>query len=448
MTYYFRRLKGLFYLCLKHFSTSLVRVALSNSYFIMLFKLIIRLLISLGVFFLIDLYVQNAFFQVVGNKPIVRWGYWITHGLIYLGMAGMMAVMFFDRGAIPRNIGYWFFSIVLVLYAPKIILILGLLGEDVVRGGFWAKEQIVPSDTPTNLGRRKFVSQAAMALAAIPFGGMIYGMVKGRYNFTIHRVKVPISGLPKAFNGFKITQLSDIHIGSFDDKIAVGKALQQVKDLQSDIVCFTGDLVNTYAEEFDGWDDTFKTLSEAGPVYTILGNHDYGDYASWDSEADKQAHFGRMLDNHKRMGWDLLRNEHRWLEKDGERIALVGVENWGAGGFKKKGDLDKALKGTDEAPARILLSHDPSHWSEKTLPHAKKVDLTMSGHTHGMQFGVEIPSLGIKWSPVKYRYPEWAGLYDNGDGQHLYVNRGFGHIGFMGRAGIMPEITVLELVSA
>jgi predicted MPP superfamily phosphohydrolase len=363
-------------------------------------------------------------------------------------MAGIMAVMIFDRGAIPRNIGYWFFSIVLVLYAPKLLLMAGLLLEDIFRGGSWAVNQVSPSDTPVDLGRRKFVSQGAMVLAAIPFAGMVYGMVRGRYNFKIHRVQVPVKNLPKAFHNFTITQLSDIHIGSFNDKKAVGAAFEQLKSINSDIVCFTGDLVNTYVEEFDGWDDTFKIVSEAGPVYSVLGNHDYGDYAGWDSPSEKEAHFQRMLDTHKRIGWNLLRNEHRWIEKDGERIALVGVENWGAGGFAKYGDLNQALKGTESAPARILLSHDPSHSSEQTIGHQLPVDLTLSGHTHGMQFGVELPKLGIKWSPVQYRYPQWAGLYNDRGSQHLYVNRGFGHIGFMGRAGIMPEITVLELVPA
>lgn len=414
----------------------------------MLWNLLIRLTITLGLFFLIDLYAQNAFLQVLGNKSAVRWGYWLVHGLIYLGMVGMMAVMVFDRGAIPRNIGYWFFSIVLVIYAPKLLLMAGLALEDIVRGGTWAVDKISSSEEPADLGRRKFVSQGAMVLAAIPFAGMVYGMVRGRYNFKIHRVQVPIKNLPKAFHNFKIAQLSDIHIGSFTDKQAVGEALSRVVDVNSDIVCFTGDLVNTYVEEFDGWDDTFQQLAESKPVYSILGNHDYGDYAGWDSPEKKEAHFQSMLDTHKRIGWDLLRNDHRWIEKDGERIALVGVENWGAGGFAKYGDLNKALQGTEDAPARILLSHDPSHWSEQTIPHQLPVDLTLSGHTHGMQFGVELPKLGIKWSPVQYRYPQWAGLYNDGGSQHLYVNRGFGHIGFMGRAGIMPEITVLELVPA
>lgn len=414
----------------------------------MLWNLLIRLTITLGLFFLIDLYAQNAFLQVLGNKSFIRWGYWLVHGLVYMGMIGMMAVMVFDRGAIPRNIGYWFFSIVLVIYAPKLLLMAGLALEDIFRGGAWAVNKVVEPETPVDLGRRKFVSQGAMVLAAIPFAGMVYGMVRGRYNFKIHRIQVPVKNLPKAFHNFKIAQLSDIHIGSFTDKQAVGEALARVVNVHSDIICFTGDLVNTYVEEFDGWDDTFKQLTESRPVYSILGNHDYGDYAGWDSPEEKEAHFQRILDTHKRIGWDLLRNEHRWIEKDGERIALVGVENWGAGGFAKYGDLNKALQGTEDAPARILLSHDPSHWSAQTVPHELPVDLTLSGHTHGMQFGVELPKLGIKWSPVQYRYPQWAGLYNDGGSQHLYVNRGFGHIGFMGRAGIMPEITVLELVPA
>ncbi|MFK7969106.1 MAG: metallophosphoesterase [Bacteroidia bacterium] len=420
----------------------------SNPIYPMVFQLLMRLAFTLGFFILIDFYVQHAFFQVLGNKPAVKWGFWSVNIFMYLGLASVMAVYVFDRGSVPRNLGYWFGSFMLVLYVPKMLMGAGLLLEDVFRLGTWITNKVGSPEEPYPLGRRKFISQGVMALAAIPFAGMIYGIVKGRYAFKIRKVQVPVQGLPAAFNGFTITQLSDIHIGSFDDKEAVGNALQKVKELNSDIVCFTGDLVNTYAEEFDGWDETFKTLTAAGPVYTILGNHDYGDYAGWDSPAEKQAHFERMVGTHKRMGWDLLRDEHRWIERDGERIALVGVENWGESGFKRYGNLDNALKGTEDAPVRVLLSHDPSHWNAQTVPNKHQVDLTLSGHTHGMQFGVEIPKLGIKFSPVQWRYPQWAGLYNDGGNQHLYVNRGFGHIGYMGRAGIMPEITVLELVKA
>ena len=314
----------------------------------------------------------------------------------------------------------------------------------------------------THISRSKFLSQSALVIAGLPFVHLLYGALKGKYDFTVHRVKVPIPNLPSAFEGFTITQLSDIHTGSFDNMKAVERGIDLANSQNSDIIFFTGDLVNNRTEELDGYKGIFAKLTAPLGVYSILGNHDYGDYEqNWSGDEEKAQNFQNLLKTHASMGWNLLKNQHQIIEKDGANLALVGVENWGRD-FVKHGDLDLAIatnkvkvqtesaleQGTvavKDADLRILLSHDPSHWSGQVQAHPLQFDLTLSGHTHGMQFGIEIPGLNIKWSPIKWKYPQWAGLYTDEKKQHLYVNRGFGHLGYLGRAGIFPEVTVLEL---
>jgi predicted MPP superfamily phosphohydrolase len=247
--------------------------------------------------------------------------------------------------------------------------------------------------------------------------------------------------LPSAFDGFTITQLSDIHSGSFRDPEAVRRGVELVNAQRSDLFVFTGDLVNSLAAEFEPWISVFRQIEAPFGTYSILGNHDYGDYHQWDDEQDKQRNFEALKAHHATVGFRLLLDEHVTLEKDGEQIALLGVENWGLG-FGQRGDLQKALKGLPAESFKVLLSHDPTHWDHQVKADPNPIQLTLSGHTHGMQVGVEIP--GFRWSPVKYRYPKWAGLYEEA-GRYLYINRGFGYLGFHGRVGIWPEITVLEL---
>ena len=249
--------------------------------------------------------------------------------------------------------------------------------------------------------------------------------------------------LPKAFDGFTITQISDIHSGSFDNAAKVNYGVDLINEQQSDVILFTGDIVNNKADELLPWKDAFGRLSAKEGVYSILGNHDYGDYVNWETKEDKEANLQQLFDLQTEMGFTLLRNETHFLEKEGERLALVGVENWGKGGFKKKGDLDKAVATVEAKDFKILLSHDPSHWEAKVLPHPYNFHLTLSGHTHGMQFGIEIPGW-FKWSPVKWRYKQWAGLYQENK-QWINVNRGFGFLGYPGRVGIWPEITKITL---
>jgi len=249
--------------------------------------------------------------------------------------------------------------------------------------------------------------------------------------------------LPAAFDGYRITQISDIHSGSFDNKEKIEYAVDLINQQGSDTILFTGDLVNNKATEMDPWMETFSKVSAKDGVYSVLGNHDYGDYVEWESEQARKDNLDSLKKVHATMGWDLLLNEHRFLERGGERIALVGVENWGSGGFKKQGDLDLAGKAVSKDDFKVLMSHDPSYWQEKIKTDPNNYQLTLSGHTHGMQFGIEIPGW-FKWSPVQYRYENWAGIYEE-FGRYINVNRGFGYLAYPGRVGIWPEITVIEL---
>ncbi len=411
--------------------------------------MIFRFLIFIAIWILVDLYVFQAMKTVfTGPKAVyVNYAYWLFDIVLmaiifYVGASGKFA------GGPPKG-GSYIMGLAILSLAPKIIVTPFLLIEDIVRliqGGYVGIQKmrhVVGSDDLHMWGRRKFVSQIALGVAAIPFVGTAWGMIKGKYDYRVHKVKIAFKDLPDAFHGFKITQLSDIHSGSLDDVAAVRRGIELANAQKSDIVVFTGDLVNNVATEMDPWIEHFSQLDAPHGKFSILGNHDYGDYVQWPSEAAKAKNLQDLKDVHGKIGFRLLLNESLHLEKDGEKIALIGVENWGKRGFVKHGDLDKAIAPIEDSTFKVLLSHDPSHWEAVTVPHPKKVHLTLAGHTHGMQFGIEIP--GIKWSPVKYIYPQWAGLYPK-EGQYIYVNRGFGFLGFPGRVGILPEITVIELV--
>lgn len=291
-----------------------------------------------------------------------------------------------------------------------------------------------------NISRSDFLVKSGIIAAAIPAISYPMGMIFGPYNYTVFNTKVKLPHLPPAFNGLKIIQISDIHSGSFYDKEAVSRGIDLLLDQKPDIVFFTGDLVNDSADEMDAYMDIFSRIQAPLGVYSILGNHDYGDYAQWENDEAKAKNLERLKEVHRELGWRLLLDEHIYLEKEGEKIALIGVENWGTG-FHQIGDLSKAYEGVD-APVKLLLSHDPSHWDEQVLKDYKDIDITFSGHTHGAQMGIE--THGFKWSPISLRYDKWAGLYKEGN-QYLYVNRGYGFLGYPGRVGIMPEITVMEL---
>jgi predicted MPP superfamily phosphohydrolase len=334
---------------------------------------------------------------------------------------------------------------VLAFIAGNIILTLFMFGEDFARLFVATYYKLVPSGNSNfNLpSRRKFLSQIALGVAAIPFASLIYGMYQGKYNYKVLKYTLYFEDLPSAFDGYRITQLSDIHSGSFDNRKKIEYAVDLVNEQESDAVLFTGDLVNNLAAEMEPWAPVFANIKAKDGVYSVLGNHDYGDYVAWESDKAKIANLNALKNVHSKMGWDLLLNENRLIEKDGERIAFVGVENWGTGGFKKKGDLDKAGTGLNSKDFKVLLSHDPSYWQEKIKSDPNNYQLTLSGHTHGMQFGIEIPGW-FKWSPVQYRYENWAGIYEE-FGRYINVNRGFGYLAYPGRVGIWPEISVIEL---
>lgn len=346
------------------------------------------------------------------------------------------------------------FSIVVILILCKVFCFLFLFLEDISRFFRWGFSKVRAGKAPEpavveGISRLKFISQVALTFTVLPAIGFIYGMVRGAYKYRVHNVKVPSPNLPEAFNGFKIVQISDIHTGSFMSTDPLNKAFDIVMAQKPDIILFTGDLVNNVADEISGYADVFKRLTAPYGVYSVLGNHDYGDYVGWEDKGGPEAkrkNLQTLKDLQASYGWRLLMNEHVALEKNGQEIGLLGIENWGGSlRFPRYGKLDQAYKGAEHFPFKILMSHDPSHWDKQVRPEYSSIDLTLSGHTHGMQLGIEIP--GFKWSPAKWVYKQWGGLYKQ-DNQFLYVNRGLGFLGYPGRLGIWPEITVIELQKA
>ncbi|MEL0175503.1 MAG: metallophosphoesterase [Cryomorphaceae bacterium] len=402
--------------------------------------MIFRILFTLGFVLAIDLYAYQAF-KTVFRSTATPWIYWgIT--LAYIVLSVSISVLMSSGKVDYKYLGVLMGASIL-LAVPKLVAIIPLLIEDITRLGQFLFRAVTtqPSTLP---GRRTFVSQIALGLAAIPFIGIIDGIWKGRYRYRVISHTLEFEDLPDEFDGFTIAQISDIHSGSFDNQEKVEYGVQMVNELGADAIMFTGDMVNNIATEAEPWIDTFKKLSGKNGVFSILGNHDYGDYWRFPSAQAKVDNLNRLKEIHAEMGMDLLLNESRYFERGNERLYLAGVENWGLPPFPQYGDLQTALNGIPEDAFTILLSHDPSHFDAEVKQHSKKVHLTLSGHTHGMQFGIEIPGW-IKWSPVKFKYPKWAGLYPEPDGQVLHVNRGFGFLAFPGRVGMWPEITHITL---
>lgn len=400
----------------------------------------LRFILFVAFLIALDIYAYQAFrFLVKG-----RWGT-VLYFLITLFVFGGLIYQFSTSGR--RNISpatQFFIVAFVIMLVGKLVIILTMFGEDIFRFIKAIIGKLSGTNASFNIdGRRKFMSQLALGLAAIPFASILYGVFKGRYNFKVLKYTLHFEDLPAAFDGYKITQISDIHSGSFDNKEKVEYAIDLINEQASDTILFTGDMVNNEAVEMEPWMDTFGRLKAKDGKFSVLGNHDYGDYVRWESVEAKQANLNRLMEMQKEMGFDLLLNEHRFLEKNGERLAVVGVENWGEGGFKKAGDLNKAIQGLEKSDFRILMSHDPSHWEYEVKDHPEHFHLTLSGHTHGAQFGIEIPGW-FKLSPVRLRYKYWAGIYEQ-VGQYINVNRGFGYLAFPGRVGIWPEITVITL---
>lgn len=400
----------------------------------------LRLIFFIAFIIALDIYAYQAFrFLVKG-----RWGT-ILYFLITLFIIGGMIYQFSTGGRRNMSTLTQFFIVsFVILIVCKLVIIATMFGEDIfrlIKGGVNkltgnTQGGAIPS-------RRKFVSQIALGLAAIPFASILYGVIKGRYNFKVLKYTLSFDDLPEAFDGYKITQISDVHSGSFDNAEKLDYAIDLINEQASDAILFTGDMVNNEAAEMEPWKDTFARLKARDGKFSVLGNHDYGDYIDWPTPEAKIANLDRLKEIQKEMEFKLLLNEHHYIEKDGQRLAIVGVENWGEGGFKKAGDLNKAISGLAQDDFKILMSHDPSHWEYEVKDHPEHFHLTLSGHTHGMQFGIEIPGW-FKWSPVKWRYKYWAGIYEDAK-QYINVNRGFGYLAFPGRVGIWPEITVIEL---
>ena len=403
----------------------------------------IRLIIFIIIFLVFDFYAFQSIRTLTKNS-IVALLYFIIS--IFSIVNIIYQSLNFDRSA-GINSGFYFaFALLVLVFIPKLILILFMFGEDVFRffEGFFntyiSKNNSI--DRSFFNGRRKFISQIALGTAAIPFLSILYGITKGKYNYKVLKYTLFYDDLPEEFNGYKISQISDIHSGSFDNKEKVEYGVKLINDQKSDVIMFTGDLVNSRTSEINPWKSTFSKLEAKDGIFSILGNHDYGDYVRWETDEAKAKNFDEMLKVQKDMGFQLLLDESKFIERGNSRLAVIGVENWGKG-FKQKGDLSKAIMGVNTNDFKILLSHDPSHWQYEVLKDKQHYHLTLSGHTHGMQFGIEIPGI-IKWSPVKWRYKFWAGLYERA-GQYLNVNRGFGYLAFPGRVGIWPEITVITL---
>jgi predicted MPP superfamily phosphohydrolase len=374
---------------------------------------------------------------------VIHTGYWVVSILAILILCFLP--WFYRRFTWMQ--GYAFF-ILIGFYLAKILVGVFLLLDDIRRAIQWAAGRLLAASGPApavpaeGVSRSVFMSWLGLGIGAGLYSSLVYGF-SNKYRYRVRRVRLAFDNLPASFKGLKIVQVSDIHTGSLTNPVAVRRGVDMVLAEKPDLILFTGDLVNNIAPEVGEYQGIFGCLDAPMEVYSTLGNHDYGDYSWWENAEAKKANLDHLMRIQKEMGWRLLMNEHVVLERGGEQIALLGVENWSAKArFPKYGKLDEAYAGAEKYPFKILMSHDPSHWDAQIRKEYPDIDLTLSGHTHGMQFGLELP--GFKWSPVQYIYKEWAGLYEEGK-QKLYVNRGFGFIGYPGRVGIMPEITVIEL---
>ncbi len=402
-------------------------------------RFFVALIIFSVVFFLVEFYAFQAIKTITKNRYVKI--FWILIALaIYINL-------FYTLYSTPRSAGQTkgfqlAIGLLLTFFIPKLVIVIVMFGEDAVRIIQKVLSYFLSGVTQPIPSRRLFISRLALGLAAIPFASFLYGIIQGRYNYKVLKYKLTFEDLPEAFDGFTITQISDIHSGSFTNPDKIQYGIDLINQQQSDLLLFTGDIVNNKADEMDEWIDAFKNFEAPYGKFSILGNHDYGDYVEWDSKEDKARNFQAVKDVHPKIGFDLLLNEHRYIEKDGQKITIIGIENWGKG-FNQAGDLEKASFGVQKEDFKILMSHDPSHWEYKVKHNDFNYHLTLSGHTHGLQMGIEIPGF-FRWSPSQYVYKQWAGLYTE-FGRFINVNRGFGYHAFPGRVGVWPEITVIEL---
>ena len=389
----------------------------------------------------IDLYAYQLFTGVQSRKRLVQLIFW---GITVFCIVFMVGIRYLPReGGVTRHIVTFLASFVFMVYIAKILAIPTLLIDDLIRGVKYIASKFSSNPQSFDLSRSVFLKKLGWFTLSVPVVGVTFGIVSGAHDYRIRRRIIKLPNLPKSFDGIRIAQLSDIHSGSFYNKTAVRGGIEMLLAEKPDVIFFTGDLVNNRATEMKEYVDVFTKVKAPLGVFSTLGNHDYGDYVAWDTPKAKMRNLEDLKRIHGNMGWRLLMNEHITLEESGDKIAVLGVENWGgAARFPKYGDLKCAYQGAEDYPVKLLLSHDPSHWDAQIRPNYPDIDITFSGHTHGMQFGIDTPYL--RWSPVQYVYKQWADLYQEGK-QYLYVNRGYGYIGFPGRIGILPEITLFEL---
>lgn len=407
--------------------------------------------IFIGFLFLLDIYIFQVMRHLTSgtssrSRFLLHGAYWVVSVLSLVLLLFLPALFSKGGGQVARSV---VFALIAGLFLAKLLAALFFLTDDIRRALQWGVVKIIQtkagtSDQAEMITRSAFLSWAGMLAGSGLFGALAYGM-GNRYRYQVKNLRLRFANLPSAFDGLRIIHISDIHSGSFTDRSAVERGVEKILAQKPDLILFTGDLVNNLASEMTPYLDVFGRLRAPLGVYSVLGNHDYADYVRWDSTADKQENLNTLKQMQQQMGWRLLLNEQALIEKDGERLLLLGVENWSAKlRFPKYGDLSRAYGDGTAAPFKILMSHDPSHWKAEVCEKYNDIALTLSGHTHGMQFGVELP--GMRWSPVQYFYNEWAGLYEQGQ-QKLYVNTGFGFIGYPGRVGFLPEITLIELFS-
>ncbi len=393
---------------------------------------------------LLEVYLYFNFSKFISNK-FVLW--FIVFSWIAILINFGYNLIFFDRNVGQTQTTMWATGLFMLFLFPRIILFLFFSIQDIFIGFGWIFNRITNHQISENSflpSRRKFVMISGLAVASIPFFSLIYGMTLGKYNYKVIKKKLAYQRLPKSFDGFKILHITDIHSGSLDNKEKIEGAIDLINQQEFDVLLFTGDIVNNFHWEMDKWYDVFSKIKQAPHGnFAVLGNHDYGEYSDWKSEEEKEENFEKIKAIFPKIGMRLLLNENVSITKNNEKIALVGVQNWGTR-FKKLGDLDVASRNVDFSDFKILMSHDPSHWNEIVKSDPKHYDLTLSGHTHGMQLGIEVPKIGLRWSPAQYIYPQWAGFYDF-EGKIINVNRGFGYHFYPGRVGVWPEITVIEL---
>ena len=409
------------------------------------------ILISTLFILLIDLYFYRSFKVLVAqlkrslriSLKVLYWVYTISTIVFMFFVASYFA----DKVAAPKFLRVYVMGFIFIALLSKLIGSVFILLHDIKSVVVFIKKKLFPvitSQSGHQITRRNFLKKTGIVAAAIPFGTLLFGVLKSAFDYTVRKEKLRIPNLPKAFKGLKIVQISDLHVGSFISEEPLKKAIKMINQQNADVIFFTGDLVNDITEEALPFIDVLKEIKAPLGVFSILGNHDYGDYFYQKDDLEgKQHNYELMKEVHAKLGWNLLLNQNHVLTKNNERLAIVGVENWGGAlRFPKYGDIHKAKEGCLPEDVKLLLSHDPSHWDAVILPEHQDIAATFSGHTHGMQFGVEIP--GFKWSPSQYLYEQWAGLYQSNN-QLLYVNRGLGFLGYPGRVGILPEITVFEL---